>query len=519
MKLLHSVVIACLILSACSKETSFKAYPDGPIKHHLIALAYAQKGVRARGFSGATPANTQVFCEVGKARLTVTSASDGSFVVDLPDADTDIKAGEFTFTLPDKTILQQGYQIRDLPSSLRTSFKEPFATDKEVDAIDLVGDEVAILSSQASLVRTFVVDNYFRLGEDAQSAQLLNNPPTVPLYPSSVALTADHIVVPLNLAHEVALVGRKPKSFSRSKVEDGGTLFRFTLTTPLTVANPLDADESGIKTTVINRSIARNPETIMALDAHHFLVAFSNYYQFEDATLNQKSVVGPGVLAIMTIEDGKLTTKAHEILDYKNPRYFVKKDDNTIWVVCSGAWSNLGSDNLTSTDAGLVRVTLAANRASLSVDRRIALSNFAPTIIALVKDKLVIPRSDSNEIAVLDENATSLNDSHKKSANFHRPFGFTFAMHWHDDIVFLGDKKGTLVAYSLNDGFFPFPFVEPVIIDVNVDERVGLRPQRLLFRHQAEGYDITAHRQGFDAWLVTDTQQKIYPMVLEVFGP
>lgn len=519
---LFVAALVLVVIAACSKETSFKTLPQGPVQHHLIVVAKAHKGVRAQGFSGATPPNTEIHAEVGKAVGKVTSNADGSFAIDLADADHAHLAGELTFTI-NKKYYQQGYKVRDLAKSLMDMTRDGFETDKEVDAIGFFKGRVAIISSQANLMRTFLVDNRFRLSEEPNTAVMLGTANATPLYPSSVAAVGDHLAVTLNLSHEVAIVNNNANAVMvRAKVEDNaGKTFTFALTTPLTVKNPIDADLSGTAKTTITTSIARNPEAMLALDDTHFLVSFSNYYQFEESGLGQKAVVGPGVVALMAIEKDAVKTKAREVLDFKNPRHFVVKDKDNVLLVCSGAWSNVGSSSLASTDAGLIRLKIAADRASFTVDHRLALPNFTPAILALVDTKLVIPHADRNEIAVIDENATSINKSDIKEPNFHREFAFTFAHYWHDGIVFLGDAKGTLVAYSVKDGYFPFPFVEPLIIDRNVDERIGLRPQSMYLRSTVDGVDIKlAPPLGYNAWIVSDSHQKIYPMdFLSVFGP
>ncbi len=160
------------------------------------------------------------------------------------------------------------------------------------------------------------------------------------------------------MAHEVAFIGKTDEKLKHSaKVQDDlGATFHFNLPTPLTLKNPLDVELNGTPTTNITTSAARNPETLIALDNQNILASFSNYYQFEDDKLAQKAVVGPGVVAIMGMHDGKLKTLARLVLPYKNPRYFLLKDKEQVWVVCSGAFANVGNANMTSSDAGILRL-------------------------------------------------------------------------------------------------------------------------------------------------------------------
>lgn len=506
---------------SCAKDTVFKTFPEGPIHHHLIVLAKTKTGIKARGFSGATPPATQIFCEAGHGRQQVTSNADGSFSLEVQEVDPKVTAGELTFTTGGKHY-QQGYQIRDLAQDLENLTHQAFNCDKEVDDISFSNDRVAILSSQAALVRTFEVDQYFRLGQEPKNSVLLNQKNAVSLYPASLAFVDQKVAVSLNLSHEVALFNIDNGTIlDQAKVEDHqGQPLRINLSTPLEVKHPIDADESGTASTTIRRTIARNPEAIFAIDNQHFLVSFTNYYQYEDESRGQKSVVGPGMVVLMAIENGKIKTKAHEVLDFKNPHYFLAIDQKNVWVVSVGEWVNIGKSTIFSNDAGLTRLQIATDHKSFTISQKLALTNFAPARPAVVGSKLVIPHFDMNEIAVVDQSATTINDQDKKKPQFHRDFGFTFAAHWHDDIVFLGDKQGSLVAFSLSEGFFPFPFVEPVIIDKNIDERIGLRPQMIYFRHQVQNFDVKAHYPpGFSAWVLSSSQHKIYPMMLGVFGP
>ncbi len=153
--------ILLTLLEGCSSQTSFKTLPAGPIMHHLIALGQTQAGVTARGFAGATPPNTEVFAEVGKVSKKIVSNADGSFLLELTGTPSDAKHGELTFTVGPKHF-QQGYEIRNLSTSLKMMTKDAFETDKEVDAVALFENKVAILSSQANLLRTFDVDNNFQ---------------------------------------------------------------------------------------------------------------------------------------------------------------------------------------------------------------------------------------------------------------------------------------------------------------------------------------------------------------------
>src|SRR5690606_21340647 len=134
----------------------------------------------------------EIFFEIGKARANITSNADGSFVIDITDADQDVPLSELTFLVGGK-YYQQGYHVRDLPDSLSKISKDAFETDKEIDAVSFFDNSVAIISSQANLLRTFVLDDYFRPGDEPMSSTYLGKPDNVPLYPSAVSAVGEHL--------------------------------------------------------------------------------------------------------------------------------------------------------------------------------------------------------------------------------------------------------------------------------------------------------------------------------------
>src|SRR5437762_4466732 len=97
------LIIFCLsflcFLSSCKEEHNFKQLPAGPIKHQFIVAAKTAKSIKARGFAGATPAGAEVYFEVGPKHDKTISKADGSFDLELLDADLDARFGEFHFTL------------------------------------------------------------------------------------------------------------------------------------------------------------------------------------------------------------------------------------------------------------------------------------------------------------------------------------------------------------------------------------------------------------------------------------
>lgn len=504
---------------SCAKEYVFKPLPDSPINHHLVVLAKNKNGVRARGLAGATPAQTTIACQIQHAVKQTISGADGSFSLEVFDIDPDEKSGTLSFTHAGITT-KHVYTIKNLPDALKNMVQSPFATDKEIDALEFIGEHAYMLSSQGALVRKFSPDAYFRLPASADAALLLNYDNQISVGARTIKAMGNYIVTPLFNTHNIAIVDApKLTLLDQNGLQDAqGKSPIFTIDPPLVTKKPIDADGQGLSTT-IGKTTPRNPETVVAIDDKHFLVSFTNYYQLADPNSQTGAVVGPGIIGLMSLENGKLKTLKTLVLPFKNPTQLIKKDDTTVWVLCSGAWNYQGN-KFESQDSGVVRITIAPDRTAISIAHTLSLGDFSVAEAAIMNNKLIIPRSWGNEILVIDEAATAIRDEDKKSPSFHRPFNFTFAAAWHDNIVFLGDNQGSLIAYSLTEGFFPFPFVEPIIFYKNANPKLALGPLKLYFRHQVEKYDlIKTHKPGFDAWVST-TVHKLLPIdMLAVFGP
>jgi hypothetical protein len=525
------VAFLCIVfLSSCDKkDLTFKKLPEGPIKHHLIVLAKVKEGVKARGFLGATPGHTKIFCRVGKIENTVESNDDGSFLINLPALDNQIDHGEFTFTVDNK-IIQQSYKIKvlthrdenkDHVSALQQIAQEAFPTEKDIDSIDFIKDHAALLSSTGALISIFATDNYWKLGEKARHNIVLNQKNNVTSGAHMIAKFGNFIAATLFDTHEVVLIDPiKERVIDRVRLKnEKNQFYLFDVSPPLTVKNPIDADDSGNRSVTITKTTSRNAETVIALDQTHILASFVNYYQFADFDQKQEAVVGPGLVALLALENGMLITKDVLVLPYKNPRFFLKKDASNIWVSCSGVWSTCGSTCSTQ-GAGLVRVVVSSDFTSLSVNHKIPSHDFAIAEPSLVGDTLIIPHYWKNEIAVINEDATDIHDTDMKKLDLTPEPRFTFSIHWYGDIIFLGDARGTLIAYSLTDGFFPFPFIEPIVIDRTLSKEIPLNPLKLYFRHTVENLDLRVdYPQGYNAWILS-ASYKIYPLdFLSVFGP
>lgn len=524
-KLLLALVVLCGLLGfACDKkEVIFKKLPEGPIKHHLIVLGRTRQHIEARGFASATAPFTDVSLSIGAWAGSTTSLADGSFVIETDDADQAIQTAEFNFNVRTK-IYQQTYRIRDVHTELDRFTKENFAPGKEISAISIKNDLITILSSTATLLQSFSIDEYFAISSSPRASLLLANTTSTAIMPLSLASLGRNTVVSLFGSHEVAIGNVEQQSvIARSTLKDtSGNVFRFTLTPALHVAHAFDADDSGVISTSITRSIARNTDGIFALDDNHFLVSFVNYYQFEDPSQKTKSVVGPGVIALMALEQNEIKTYARYVLPYKNPRYFVRAEKNNVWLACAGAWVNIGTSSVSSTDAGIVRIKLASDMKNFSLEQTIPLTNFSPAQPALAGTTLVVPHAEKDEVALIDTSTTTISATDlKKIIHGSEQFAFTFAASWHDDIVFLGNHYGNIVAFSVSKGYLAYPFIKPIVIDKQIGDHIGLRPQSMYFRHAAQQFDLaTMYPRGYTAWVVSDIHNKIYAMdFLTLFGP
>lgn len=513
--LLLTIFIA--LFYGCSDQKHFKVLPTGPIKHHLIALARTNNGIRVRGFAKATPSGTQILCETGKTKGQTISGANGSFNLPLGGADPQANSAQLTFDVAGKSYVQT-YQVKNLSSSLQNIAKEAFSTEKELSALDFIHDQrVAILSAQASLVQIFDIDQYWQIQQVNKSILLARDNDPMPF---SLVTRKNFAVVSMWNSHEITVLDlNRAQVIASAKVKDDkDKLYVFDLKHSLSVITPIDADDSGKKDTTIHKSMARNAESILALDDTHFLVSFVNYYQFEIPSLAQKSVVGPGVIALMSLVNNQLKTNDRKVLPCKNPRYFTSKDKYNVYVTCCGAFVNVGQSTVSSNEAGLVRLKLSADYSSFSIDHHIPLP-FAPAEPDFVDGRMIIPHNYKNELVDIDENAVAINAADTKKLK--SKASFTLASHWHDKILFIADASGKLIAYSLDEGFLPFPFTEPIVINKAIDEKVGLNIKAIYFRHKINKLDLkTDYAPGYGAWVLSDVHHRIFPLdFLAVLGP
>lgn len=502
---------------ACQESYNFKKLPEGPINHHLIVVARTEEGIKARGFSKALPANTAIFFNVDKEHKKLTANADGSFMFEMPLKDSHAAFGEFTFDVDGK-IFQQVYELKDLNASLAAVAQPAFSMLGDVSDISITPTHALILSSAAAQISKIKIDESFILASKNSETILLNPDPQTALFPRALSASGDHALVSLMGTDELALVGLTNGSvLSKSRLKNSdGSLFLFDLLPPLNVKYPMSADGLSPPSTTINRSFAHNPDQVLALGGDIFIASFVNYFQFADKSAGTDSVVGPGVVALLAIENKQIITKSIIVLPFKNPLFFTPQGDDTLWVICSGAFKEIG-DKLTSVDAGIALLAFSHDKKTLGLKHQITLKDFVPGKPALVNDKLILPEAYGKRIAILDESSTGVREI--KELTFRHPVGFIFATHWHDDVVFLGEERGTLVAFSLREGFFPFPFKEPIALDPKQDKSVIFAPHKMLFRPD-ELSTKNGYKPGFSGWVLSQLQNKIVPLdLLKVFGP
>lgn len=504
-------LLAILLITGCSSKV-FKKLPEGPIDHHLIVVAKVNDGIKAKGFSSSTPKNTSIMCTVGEKSGSAVSNADGSFELTINDLEA--KFVDLIFNVDNKDYVV-GYEVKDLSERLGQIAHSPFSIGKEIDFLSFIDKKALILSSNAASISIVDISDQWILSDKIKSSVLLNPDGKTNIGARMVEALGDKALVSFSLTHEISLIDTKNNEvLSKTRLKDAsGALFTFKNPVTLTVKDAIDADGSGPKTS-ISTSFAHSPEAIFAIDDQYFLATFSNYYQFLDN--DNDSVVGPGIVALMSIKGGELITHQIELLTYKNPMYFFA-DDQDIWITCAGAWHKQSSGIYQSHDAGITKIKLSADKNSFTVGHNISLGDFSPAEPVVVKNKIIIPHSQFNDIAVIDSNASNITANDMIEAKFPRSFNFSFASLWHDDVVILGDNLGSLVAYSLSEGFFPFPFIEPITIDPKL---LPPRLHKLYFRNRVLKTPIKDMPAGFSAWAVSYNQAKIFPLdFLMVFGP
>jgi hypothetical protein len=511
----HNLLLfLCLLNAACQKEYEFKNLPNDEVNHHLVVLAKVKDGYRLLGLKNASPKNTEVLLEVGTERQSTKSLADGSFDLVIK-TNTTLEKGKITFYVGQKSLIHI-YTIKDLSLAIKNISQKPFITNTETSAIDFSNNnnEVYILSSTAALLKKYKLDDEWQFTKKPEATWALNKDNNEAQGARDIKAFEDNILLSFFNTHEVMLLNAKNSEVKdKARLLDSkGHLFTFALNPPLALNEPLD---EGAKDKIINTSTARNAESLLALDDQYFLASFINYYQYADANISKKAILGPGVLGLFAIKNNRLHTIATLILPFKNPIQMVKGENDVVHVLCAGAWQ-IDGNNFSSTDGGIIAVEIPNSRSYMAIKTSIPFKDFTPARFTIMQNKIIIPRLWGNDILVLDKSAKSISQDDFKSPSYHRPFHFTFAKEFSESMLMIGDNQGSLIVYSLTDGFFPFPFIDPIPLVKDSDINIALIPTDLYSRHQL---DDVSYKIGFNIWVNTAIH-KLYPLdFLAVFGP
>jgi len=468
--------LSLLLLSACKEQTKFKILPQGPIQHQLIVAAKTATSVRVRGFAGATPAGTNVYFEVGTAHASVVSNPNGSFNFELPHADLSVSNGEFNFTMPDKKHTRERYELKNLSEALSLVAHEALNTVPEISFVRIQNNEAFILSEEKAFLRRIPINSDWTLATDAREDILLNPHINESPSPQMVDARKHHAVVSLFNSGELSLV-----ELSTNKL---------------------------INNFKLPHNQTNSAQSVLVLDDTNYLVSFVNFKQNPQ---DKSYTYGPGVLALVEIKNNALQLNQTLILpSCKNPYDLKAKNSQELWVSCRGG------ENIS--DAALIKLNVSSDMKDIKIIHTQKLDNFAPGEFEIIGDTLVIPELWGNRLLVLKENNMNIQAI---EAQYSRKFNFTTATHWHEDIVMLGDANGALVAYSLSEGFFPFPFSEPINITKQPNPQIPFVPNQIIMRHASTNNKLDLdYPVGFSAWVVLHRQNQIIPLdFLKIFGP
>lgn len=330
-----------------------------------------------------------------------------------------------------------------------------------------------IISSQASLLNTYPINQNGTLGEKSKS--LLLGTGEKAMMPQNIVIHKENTLISFYGTHEIGFMLKKDKKIRYKKLYDE-------------------------KNILFN---AKTPHAFLFINDNNYFVTFTNYYKF--ATATEKAEVGPGIIAWQEIEANDIKTKSIITLPCQNPTQILAADDNNFWILCTGVWE-YKDPIMVSNNAGLVKIKKDGNK--LVIEKTILLNNFSPTGVAIASNHLIIPESWNKRIKTI-----SLEDfSENIHINKDYEFKFTTIKKWHDDdIVFLGDVDNGLIAFNLKDGFFPFPFVSPI--------NIGQPPQKIIWREEiAAGEKAGVDFFGATAWVLTMQNKLVSLDFLQVLG-
>jgi hypothetical protein len=513
-------LIGLLFLSACPTPKVFKKFDDTAVNHHLIVLGKYEGTTTAMGFSGAIPANARVSLTINDKKVSDTSKADGSFSLAIPTKETaDAKTGVLQFDIPAQAITST-YEIRDLVESINKVVGNPIMTGGNTTDFILskAGGKnlLVVTATHSSSLTGYKLNSLWSGLNDAQFDILLN--PELAKTPAvnTVAELAQYYVVSLFANNELVLIDKAKGTLLHTTklMKPSGELAVLPLNETLTTQMGIDVLNDGKLSTNFSQSYAFGPEAILPVSDDKFLVSFVNYFQMAEGPLG-KAVVGPGVIALLQVKDNKIATLKILETTMKNPNVFFGLEKNSVWVSCSGVWESKDG-KMASHKAGLIKLAFNTSLTDVTEASKIDMTDFAPAKPVLVRGKIVVPESYGGRVVVFEETAKALSDGKMWPALLDKNYKFSFATHWQDDLVFLGEASGNLVSFDLNAGFWAFPFVKPILLTKNEDATVVFAPQKLVFRSGRLGVDY----QGNNALTFLPHQGKWLPLdFLEIFGP
>ena len=478
---LFFVLSICLLSSCKKKDYEFKNLPTGPIKHQLIVAGRAKNKIIARGLAGSTPPNTTVYFEIGSDNKSQISDKTGAFELELPN-NPEALMGVFNFTLPDNKHESQNYTIKNISEALNTVAQEALEAPTEITLVKIHDNKALILAHDKAQLKQVAINSDWTLSEDNIYNILLNPQADSSLSPQNFDSYKQNTLVPFLNSDQLALINLSSnKIITKKKFDD---------------------------------QLAKSPQSVFSLGDNNFLVS----YIALDA---QKNPTGPGAVALININNNSINLKQIIQLPFKNPYAFKQNKNQEIWLSCTGAYKEKEDRDKTITsaqtvDAGLVKLKVSKDLNNLKIKHQIDLNNysFAPAEFELVEDKLVIPELWGGRLIVIQEDSPNIIPDNINN-EYEKKYKFTFATSYYQDILFLGDASGTLVAYSLKTGFFPFPFVEPIKLVKNTE--INFNPKQLIIRNNKPQ---ESYPRGFGAWVISETQNKIIPLdFLKIFGP
>lgn len=508
-------ISAFLLAQGCGEKSIFKKLPEGPVNHQLIVLAKTNEGLKLKGFAKASPPKADIFLESGRLNAKTVAEGDGSFMLDLPGA-TDGSLADLSIAANGK-VYRANYSPKILSQTLNKIAKKPFSTGKDIGYFLPGNNQAYILSTDANLVSTHQLSSNWILDEHSSHSVLINRHSRPSLYPRMMDRVGTSLIIPLFGAHELLSFNLNNESdlFSTKLKNPDQSVFTFNNNPPLKISAPISADDISPASQEIKTSIARNPERILAIDDEHFLASFTNYYQFNDPSKNKKSVVGPGIIALLKLQGSKLLTLKIKQLSCLNPQFFTRQSSKDYWLTCTGSFDEISANRVSSQGAAIAKLSLTDNLKDFTLGAEIKLDGFTPAEPAINEKILLIPEAWGQRVLSMPLSESSIKDNYFKTIAYHRDLYFTTSAHWHQDSFFLGTSDGHLVSFSDKDGFFNFPFVEPISIAPNQNTNMSWLPLQILVR---PGLSLESYEPGYDL-LVRTAEHNIVPLnFLEVFG-